>query len=491
VAGAREIAQILEHLDAARADPWGKHPGEERRGEWLQHPEEAVVLAALDRFGPEMGRSLLRHGSPAHQSLVGGVLERARDAARQEGVLWTPLLDRIDALNLLPSTEQHQQLESLCRPLAAWASQQTAPALVAPLLAGVRGGQMLTQLLMMVPGVPDEALESVLAAEGAPLEEWAMAKCLTPDQGARLLERALALGEEHAERSARHEPRRGKPAGMMAHYEAPSPADQAEEAARIALMRYRATPDIAARAVAVVARHGASPRMVRTLLGFGIPLRTEQLEQAWDAFAKEWPVALAHSRALTVEQARRLSASVRRSDVLEELATRPEMLADPEILGRMLSTGGIRLARELVKRLKEPDALRAAFRRLLSIKPEEAMHQILDGTLPPDVVAGLRQEDILPGLRHESQAVRLLAIRATARLREVQGGEMRRSQGSLYAGEQERSEAVECSPWAGEQERREMVEGSPQEVEQECSEAVERSRREAEPERPARRRTRA
>lgn len=165
------VEEAVESITTARA------PTRQRVLSWVQHPDERVVLALLDyersinlrnyvsREGvpPKKERGIERTG-PAYRHLSQHLEDRALDDAEAEGVLWTPVLDALHAIQPGPgrlcyrgedvnffyrSEDRTGRLQALSR----WAASQEEPDALLPLLA-FESKEAQRTFLQEVPGLP-------------------------------------------------------------------------------------------------------------------------------------------------------------------------------------------------------------------------------------------------------------------------------------------------------------------------------------------------
>jgi hypothetical protein len=375
---------------------------------WLSDPDEAVVLAALRRFGNEF-LSSYSAGRPATETgkrLSRVALERILSSAREEGVLWTPALDAL--LSVMAPHQEHLRTvgEQLLGPLKQWVSEQSDPSRYRALILDGKSHRLLSLISHAVPDVEDEVVDHALSSLGSALL-WADAPGLKEEQSHRLLDwgirhwRGLPLRETTREsewygRTPRH-------------------------IASSHLRRFTLTPEQRAELLDIVAEERVgSIELADALLSYDSGLSSADLDRLWFA-TRHYRGAerlIAHP-GLSLEQAHRLLEKYPSSGVYRALARRPEFLADERIQGQLLKQRGVKIMDALFRELPPGPRLREFLPRYLSARPKEAAAALLDEGFARVRLQDITLEDLLPVLEHESQAVRLLGIQLVSRIKDL------------------------------------------------------------------------
>jgi hypothetical protein len=368
---------------------------------WLGHADEAVVLAALERFGEEY----LRPGSPLMREgagrMMGAVLEAEYGRAEAEGILWSPVIDRM-AETIARFPRLRKEMEAvLIQPLFEWVRAQKDPSRYRTLLLDARSYLLQSRLATRAGEIEEAVLERALAGDRPLFDRLSESAALRPEQARRMLDRAIDLIENSTAEELR----------SQGHGDSPGNA-----AARL-ILGFGASRAQTERLLACLdAGKKVEHALQHALLRSTALLTSADLDRYWSYFINTDAPLLAAHPALTTALAHRLLMLNRSAPVLQAIARRVEMLDDAKLRAILFRQTSLKTQDAIFSYLRDPAAMKTFLPRYLKVRPLEALRAIVDGHVPPERLSHLAPDDLLGVLADPSQEVRLLALRATAML---------------------------------------------------------------------------
>lgn len=366
---------------------------------WLTHPDERVVMAALDRW------DLAVH---TEEPLAQAVLWRANANAQADGVAWTPLLDRLAATDLWPDprrrpTNPVPHPDEYLEGTAGWLREKASLAEIKALLSAFSSYTAL-EAIARSAGALDRACVEQLMECGAALRALVSNPALPEGVGGMLV-------ADVARRMAAH----GKDAEMafdwrsqtinrgLAERGYPFTAEEVEEV--LEAFSDEAIPEKSRRGIAF--EFAKQPN-----------LPGESLARVYQHVADDIG-AVRHMMAKAGQDAplpfyRKVARTTTFSEIRGRIASVERLRADPEVRAALLERGSFKTLSRLWADAT-PEELSTLLRRMLELAAHRMGPWLAQNPIPADLP--LTADDLEPLLTHTNGEIRMHGITALSNLR--------------------------------------------------------------------------
>lgn len=381
---------VEAELARIRADTTPEDQEPDQLRFWLGHPDERVVVAALDRW------DLAVHES---RSLSRELLGHATRRAEADGLFWTPVLDRIAATDLWPEPapelwEVRYDMRAAIQQLTPWLTEQAELDDVKE-LARSSAASMLLRLVATRAREMDLELVQILAESGVSLRFIVQNEAPLPEGTVQALtQHVLARAKESTSGST-----------MVVH----------ELSGMLDELRVRAHPLSAADVDALLeVRLVEKPQSSSVLLSLLVhnALPAERMIDLYHA-AQECdilpdPLFNQHTPTGTpIEFFRMAARELQRPRVQSVIMDTPKAAHDAEVRQSLIQHARFPVLEKLAARAR-PAEIGPILRSMVRVSPEELAAWLERGGLPRHVV--IRPEDLAPLLECRMREVRLAAL---------------------------------------------------------------------------------
>lgn len=394
-ASAREIQRIERESSS-------NLPSEGSLIRLFTHPDEAVAIAALDKFG-EAALDHYRGSAPETERarrIVNAMLMTMYKEAEREEVLWFPRLDRT-LTHMAPFTEILGRIDGIyTRPLKRWIMESATAEELADLRNNFTSRRLQHMIAVESPEVNEDLFQHALSNPREAIS-WTGNEHLSEEQVRRLVKHALENYEPVLQ---------GNPAFTDSWRRI---------LALLAAKGHLKSEDVDALVPLINNSTPVDTALIRKLLRHGNMSR-EQFEgvykHALDTRAREFLELVAKHPCLNEEEALKLwkkKPQVKLGLALLENPTHKNNLKLRRLI-REKNSRSLKLKDALIQTAADVAEFREIFPDYLKERPKQALDALKSGEIPKELIQALPKETFAEILTHPNRKLRVAAIQLVA-----------------------------------------------------------------------------